>query len=101
MSFERKEQAVLRRDALGLFPLYYQTNETGIIFSSSISKIFNNPSVLKKPNEKMIGQFLAGEFLDYESTFFEGIQQVPPGHTLTFEKGRSPSLERWWSADSI
>ncbi len=85
----------LTRDPLGLKPLYYCLNGESILHSPDISRIIALLPSPPKPCESMISQLLAGEFLDYDLTFFEGIMQVPPGHTLIFENGKKQLRLDW------
>lgn len=95
-------QHVLARDPLGVKPFYYFWNGEKFIFSSKISGIFAaDASIPKKPNHKMIGQFLCGEFLDPEATFFEGIYQVLPGHTFVLKDGQTIRKNRFWAPQQV
>ncbi len=96
----KNKQLVLARDPLGLKQLYYFHDPKKILFSSRIHSLFENPEVPKKINESMLGQFFTGEFLDYESTFFEKIVQVPPAHILIFQSGSQIQKKRFWSIDT-
>lgn len=97
----RKKQGLLARDPLGLKPLYYFQDSRKILFSSRIRSLFNDPSVPQKPDSRMLGHYFTGEFLDYESTFFDRIQQVPPAHLLVFKNGSPAEKRRYWSPDTI
>lgn len=89
-------ETVHSRDPLGLNTLYYHDDGTRIVVASRISELLKEPGVPKRPNVRMIGQFLSGEFISYEDTFFEGIRQVPPGHSLTVKNGRAVLTRFWW-----
>ncbi len=96
----KNNQLLLTRDPLGVKPLFYYQDSEKTIFSSSIKQIFKESSLSKKPNTAMLSQFFMGEFLDYESTFFQGIKQVPPAHTITFQVNGESHLTRFWAPNT-
>lgn len=95
----KNKQLILARDPLGIQQLYYFYDSKKVLFSSRISALLQDSQIPKKLNESMLGQFFTGEFLDYESTFFEKIIQVPPAHVLTFQIGGQLNKKRFWSPE--
>lgn len=91
----KKKKIVLVRDRLGIKPLYYTLLNGKLIFGSEIKTILTYPEVKRKINEDAIYHFLSiGFFLDPE-TIFHGINQLLPGHILTFQNGKI-SFKKYW-----
>ncbi|MFQ5793350.1 MAG: asparagine synthetase B family protein, partial [Acidobacteriota bacterium] len=59
---------------------------------------FTDPSVVKRPNEAMIADYLLMGFRDPEATFFDGIKQLRPAHFLCV-RDQSLHTERYWDVD--
>ena len=91
------ERLVLARDRLGIKPLYYAVTERELLFASEIKAILAAIPGRPTLNPAAIPEFLASRFLAGEKTFFEGIQKVPPGHTLTWTRAGGPRRRRYWT----
>jgi len=84
------------RDRFGIKPFYYYLNDNIFIFSSEVKQILEYEKYQKKPNDKMIYDFLVIGLEDHTNeTFFEGIYQLRGGEyavldfdTKKFNKGR-------------
>jgi asparagine synthase (glutamine-hydrolysing) len=85
------------RDHLGVKPLYYAHRAGAIVFSNTLDCIRLHPAVSDRLNDRAVGDFLLfGLNLDADSTIFADIQQVPPGHTVTWSDG-NVTRRRYWS----
>jgi len=82
------------RDRLGVKPFYYAWDGVRFAFASEIKgllPVIGRPS----PNQRAVFDYLEGACLDHsEDTFFEGIRQLPPAHTLTVET--QITVRRYW-----
>ncbi len=82
------------RDRLGVKPFYYAWDGVRFAFASEIKgllPVIERPS----PNQRAVFDYLEGACLDHsEDTFFEGIRQLPPAHTLTVET--QVTVRRYW-----
>ncbi len=82
------------RDRLGVKPFYYAWDGVRLAFASEIKgllPVIERPS----PNQRAVFDYLEGACLDHsEDTFFEGIRQLPPAHTLTVET--QVTVRRYW-----
>lgn len=87
------------RDRLGMKPFYYRLAGDRLVFGSEIKALLQDSSMGCSPNLRMIHDFLAFGLQDHsEETFFEGVRQLPPGHSLVVEDGRL-KLVQWWDVD--
>ena len=93
----RKRILFLARDRFGIKPLYYYADESKFIFSSEIKGILCH-SIKRKPNDKIIFDYLCHSLLQHRTeTFFEGICKLPPGHYLTYDGAdHSLSIKEWY-----
>ncbi len=86
---------ILARDPMSLRPLYYRLTDERLIFASEIAQILTVPGVAAELNELMIAARLASQPLPLDQTFYRGIAQLLPGHTLRVEGGRSRLWPHW------
>jgi asparagine synthase (glutamine-hydrolysing) len=93
-----QRRLLLSRDRFGIKPLFYHQRGEFFAFASEPKAIFALPTVPKRPNAVSVREyflhgfaFAAGYSLSHRS-FFDGIDSLPPGHTLTWQAGSSPQL---------
>lgn len=97
----KKNSLVLARDPVGTKQIYYFASPHNFVLSTRLAYFFKSNILPKKINKTAVAQYLAGELLDYDSTFFEGIRQVPPAHFLTVQPGQTPKLTKFWGPESL
>src|SRR5439155_7784202 len=72
----------------------YSRDGARFAFASEIKgllPVIRRPS----PNQRAVFDYLDGAYLDHsDETFFEGIRQLPPAHTLTVDA--RVRLQRYW-----
>lgn len=99
LDIERK-QLTLARDAFGIKPLFYSVHEDGFWFGSEIRAVHTLQGSRGTPNAQRAYKYLVyGGYDDDESTFFEGVEHIPPGHVLSLnltEVSRSEPRRWWW-----
>jgi asparagine synthase (glutamine-hydrolysing) len=72
------------RDRFGVKPFSYSLKNQTFYFSSEI-KAIHAAGISKEPNEKVWASYFAyGSYGMPDETFWEGIQQLPGGHFLSF-----------------
>ena len=99
----RKSQLFCARDPLGVKHFYYY-HEPGKFFAvaSEAKALFCVPGVRRELNEQSIGDYLAFNFEDKESTFFKGISRLPATHTLTIASGDArPRVRCYWKPNNV
>lgn len=87
------------RDAFGIKPFFYRLDEDGFIFASELPALL----ALKKQRpglnlQRAYDYLVAGSYDDRAETFFDGVRQLLPGHTLTLDLEWATISEhrRWW-----
>ncbi|MFC0213219.1 asparagine synthase-related protein [Paenibacillus chartarius] len=80
------------RDLVGNRTLYYNRDRQRLAFCTTITPLFALPAVNKGLNDAWLAEFLAIPAMldctDTSSTVYRGIQQLPPGHSLTYRNGK-------------
>jgi len=85
----RARRLLLGRDVSGYRPLFYTLRGGTIRFASDVRSLLELPGARIAPNEAHIAHWLEVIPAAANSTFFEDILRLPPGHTLLFERGRA------------
>ena len=94
----RHQMLFCARDHFGLRPLYYHHSPGRfLVFASEPRSILVLPKVPHQLNEGRIADFLVPEleWIDYTSTFFEGVYRLPPGHRLSATRTKLDVSEYW------
>ncbi len=91
---DRNNRLVLARDRFGIKPLYY-TIQDGVMYFASEQKALLPflPSIATNP--KALAEYLTFQYTISESTMFEGIEQLMPGHFMTVQSG-AISITKYW-----
>jgi len=93
----KKEQLFCARDRLGIKPFYYTQAGGSFLFASEIKALLAHPDAGRKPDDLMLGTFLAWGVLDHSAkTMFDGISQLLPAHYLVVDAGGPKQPVRYW-----
>jgi len=93
----RKKQLFCARDCVGVKPLYYHRSASLFAFASEIRALLALDAVPRRLNESRVADFLVEE-MDREeeaSTFYQDVQRLPAGHSLTVSPGRFALRDYW------
>ncbi len=83
------------RDRFGVKPLYYRNDGTQLVFASEL-KAFRADSHALRPNVTAVRDFLEQGYVDHTpQTFFAGIEQLPPAHSLIFRQEGLRVFRHW------
>ncbi len=95
----RKKTLVLCRDRIGIKPLYYAILEDGgLVFASEIKAILATGLVNAHLEPRALHEYLSFKFNIGETTFFQGIYALQPGHNLVWKNGRV-EINQYWMPD--
>lgn len=94
---ERQGQLFCARDRFGIKPFYYTTVNGSFLFASEIKALIEHPGAGKRPDDGMLGTYLAWGVQDHsDRTMFDGIFQLKPAHALVVT-GDGPQVPfRYW-----
>lgn len=96
----KHEKIFAARDRLGVKPFYY-TEHGGRLYIASEMKAFFVAGVPRKPNDRVIYEYLVYGYYDHNSeTFFKGIYQLMPGEMLVVNRGKI-SQKRYWHLPDV
>lgn len=85
----------LARDRVGIKPLYYALNSTGLAFASEIKALITDPSISREIEPRVIDRFLTYLFTPGAETLLRGIRKLEPGHWLLLKNG-SATVRQYW-----
>jgi asparagine synthase (glutamine-hydrolysing) len=93
----KRRRLLAARDHLGQKPLYYSQGTHGFACASEIKALLALEPARPRMNLAALDQYLALRVIDAPLSMFEGIHKLPPGHSLVFEWGQAPRIQRYWS----
>jgi asparagine synthase (glutamine-hydrolysing) len=80
---ERKRQLFCARDRFGVKPFYYSFRHSrAFAFASEMKGLRVLPDFSDELDENCIAEYLAGIATENESTFYQEIRRLPPGHSV-------------------
>jgi asparagine synthase (glutamine-hydrolysing) len=94
----RNRKLFCARDRFGLRPFYYHhVPHERFVFASETRPVLVLPQVPFALNQGRIADYIVQqlEWIDYTSTFFEGISRLPPAHTMTVSASGMRVSEYW------
>lgn len=93
---DREKKLFIARDRVGKKPLYYSVTRQGtFVFGSELKSLLKHPEVEREINPQALDAYFSLGYVPDPLTIFHNIEKLPPGHHLTFTKGRL-TLERYW-----
>jgi asparagine synthase (glutamine-hydrolysing) len=95
----RSRRAFFARDRLGVKPFYYSARSGRLIAASEPKALLVIEPGLRRVDERALYGFLAeGHLYTGQSSFYDGISVLPPGHYGTFAAGdSSAAIRRYWA----
>ena len=96
----RRRKLFIAREPWGIGSLYYYQDARFFVFASSIKGLLALPDVPKRPNLLRVAQVLTAWPGDGAHTAYEGIKQLPSGHTLTVTARHVESHCYWHPEDA-
>src|SRR5579863_2631120 len=92
---KRKRSLLLARDRVGKKPLHYALSNGHLLFASEIKAILAADPELSTPDPPALLQYFYFGYIPDPTTAFSGVQKLPPGHFLEFEKGEIRVRQYW------
>jgi asparagine synthase (glutamine-hydrolysing) len=91
----RDRSLFMARDRLGVRPLFYTVADGALVFGSEIKAILADARVTASPDPVALHQIFTFWSTLSPRTFFRGIRELPPGHSMLVRDGRV-TLTRYW-----
>ncbi len=95
----RKEELLLFRDRVGIKPVYYSQIGPRLYFCSEIKGLLQVAEVARELDQVALANYLDLQYVPAPRTLFKGIRKLPPGHYLSWKKGKT-SITQFWDATS-
>jgi asparagine synthase (glutamine-hydrolysing) len=95
---KKRRRLFLSRDRLGIRPLYYTVVKGKFLFASEIKSLLAHTDVARSIDPIGLSQVFTFWSTLPPRTVFQGINELPPGHSLTVEDGQLRT-RRYWQLD--
>jgi asparagine synthase (glutamine-hydrolysing) len=92
---ESQKRLVLARDRVGIKPLYFARKGNDIHFSSELKGILYHPEIERNLSLDGLNCYLRVNYVPSPFTLIDGIEKLPPGHVLTWQRGVT-NIESYW-----
>lgn len=93
---DRQKKLLLARDRLGIKPLFYGEFDGKLVFASELKALLQLPWVKRELNWSSVAHLFAFSTTPRRESIIAGIHKLQPGHILTIEHGRPPSVLCYW-----
>lgn len=99
---KKKQEVVFSRDHFGIKPLYYTRSGEWFLSGSEIKQFLSLASFKPVLNKAVAVNFLTQGWLNYSAeTFFEGVNELLPGHYLVYNlEDHTDKIVKWYDLDS-
>ena len=97
--WDRKQQVFfLARDRLGVKPLYYALLDNDcFVFGSELKTLTAHPEFKRTLDPFAIEDYFGYGYVPEPRTIYQQALKLPPGHTLTLQRGKSlPAPREYW-----
>ena len=93
----RRQRLLIARDRLGIKPLYYWAHDDGLAFASELRSLLAMPEFTPRVDAEAVAEYLTFGYVPETHCIFDGVRKLPPGHRLTWDAGRAPRIDAYWS----
>jgi asparagine synthase (glutamine-hydrolysing) len=94
----RKRRLFAARDRMGVRPLFHTVRGETLFFASEIKALLEIPGIEATLDPRALDQIFTLWAPIAPHTMFRGIEELPPGHCLLVEDGKS-SIRPYWSIE--
>ncbi len=91
-----QRRLLLARDRVGKKPLFYCWSPTVFAFGSEIKALLRHPAIVPAVDRQSLPAFFLYGYVPTPDTIYQGIQQLPPGHTLVLDSAGQARLSPYW-----
>jgi asparagine synthase (glutamine-hydrolysing) len=89
------QRLFVARDPMGIKPLYFWQSDRYFLFSSEVRTLLGTGLVPRRIDSAGLVNYLTFGSLYDPNTLIEGVNALPPGHCLTWEKGQVKQVHCW------
>jgi asparagine synthase (glutamine-hydrolysing) len=92
---ERRKRLFLSRDRMGIRPLYHTRVGGSFLFASEIKALFAHPDTSRRIDLRALDEIFTFWCNIAPRTPFEGVEELPPGHSMLVSNGRVEIWPYW------
>jgi asparagine synthase (glutamine-hydrolysing) len=93
---DRNKKLLLARDRLGIKPLFFGEFDGKLVFASELKALLQLPWVKRELNWRSVAHLFSFSTTPRNESIIDGIHKLQPGHILTIEHGKPPSVLCYW-----
>ena len=97
---DRRKTLLVARDRIGIKPLYYAQVNGRLYFGSEIKSLLCAPGVPRELDAEALDHYLSFLYTPRDSSIFQGISKLPPGHLLLWRDGQL-SVRQYWRQPAV
>jgi asparagine synthase (glutamine-hydrolysing) len=94
----RRGRLLVGRDRYGEKPLFYSQRGGRLVFASELHALLAGSPGLGELNPAAVDAYFIHGYVPGPGSIVEGVHQLPPAHTLSWEAGRPLQLRPYWQA---
>ncbi|MEP6573958.1 MAG: asparagine synthase (glutamine-hydrolyzing), partial [Gemmatimonadota bacterium] len=91
-----RQRLLLARDHMGQKPVFFAERNGALAFASEVKALLASELFPRELDTAALYDYISLRFLPDRCTLFRGIQKLPAGHRLVYERGEA-RLDRFWS----
>lgn len=96
------DRVFLARDRAGEKPLFYSLNKGELRFASELKALTSDSNFPRHLDRRAFDCYLSMGYIPGELCILEGVNKLPPGHTLSFNlKDGSSNILRYWDLPDL
>ena len=93
----REHRLFAARDPLGIKPFYYaRFSGRSLVFGSELNALLASGLAPTQIDPVSAGEYLAWFSVPAPRTIYQGIMNLPPGHSLTIDAEERLQIKAWW-----
>lgn len=99
---DKKKTLALARDRMGIKPLYYRADSTGISFASEIKSLLEDPDCKKEIDPAALDDYFSLLYVPGPRSIFKSIRKLEPGSILVCEMdSKKISRQAYWESPYV
>jgi asparagine synthase (glutamine-hydrolysing) len=94
----------LARDRLGIKPLYFAASDGRLLFASEVRALLSSGLLARTISRAAVSSYVCFGSVGEPMTLIDGIQSLPPGHSLTIDTGspaRDVEPNPYWNLETV
>jgi asparagine synthase (glutamine-hydrolysing) len=92
----RRGRLLIARDRYGEKPLFYTHRGGRLVFASELHALMAGTPERPELDPGAVAAYFIHGYVPGPGSIVEDVYQLPPAHTLTWERGRPPELRPYW-----